>query len=125
MNYELTDKIVPNKQKGKVKENPDLLLKLKPATIMQTTGDIFDPKYIVIDKDEHLIYRKEQFSNDGKLSAEYVIRDKRYTMKEIVEMLQKKGFKIVDKRYVRAGHFDEALEPSDAHAKEILIIAKK
>ena len=125
MNYELTDKIVPNKQKGKVKENPDLLLKLKPATIMQTTGDIFDPKYIVIDKDEHLIYRKEQFSNDGKLSAEYVIRDKRYTMKEIVEMLQKKGFKIVDKRYVRAGHFDEALKSSDAHAKEILIIAKK
>ena len=38
---------------------------------------------------------------------------------------QKKGFKIVDKRYVRAGHFDEALKSSDSHAKEILIIAKK
>ena len=125
MNYELTNEMVPNSQKGNVKENPELLLKLKPASIMQTTGNIFNPEYMVIDKDQHLIYRKEQFSNDGKLSAEYVIRDKRYTMNEIVGMLQKKGFKIIDKRYVRAGHFDKPLESNDPHAKEILIIARK
>lgn len=44
---------------------------------------------------------------------------------EIVGMLQKKGFKIIDKRYVRAGHFDKPLESNDPHAKEILIIARK
>ena len=72
-----------------------------------------------------LVYRKEQFGDDNSLSAEYIIRDKRYTMCEIEALLIKCKFEILDKRYVRAGHFDESLSALDKHAKEICIVARK
>lgn len=125
MNMELTDRIVPDEQKMSLKNNPRLLLKLPPSDIMQSSGDIFDKKYLLIDTDSGLVYRKEQFEKDNELSAEYVIRDKRYYMKEICTLLEKCGFRIKEKRYVRAGHFSENLNATDPHAKEILVIAEK
>ncbi|MGN0389517.1 MAG: GNAT family N-acetyltransferase [Wujia sp.] len=125
MNMELTTQIVPEDKQADLREHPEILLKLKPSQIMQKTGDIFDPEYLAIDTRSKLVYRKEQFSNDSSLSAEYVIRDKRYTMEEAENLLQKFQFEILEKRYVRAGHFDEALGALDLHAKEILIIARK
>ncbi len=125
MNFDLTWNLVPSSQKGYVRNDSDLLLKLKPTSIMQTTGDIFDPDYMIIDEEDKLVYRKEQFTDDGELSAEYVIRDKRYTMDEISELLTGCGFEIAEKRYVRAGHFSERLDAVDKHAKEILIISRR
>ena len=125
MNMELTEYLVPDSNKGIVSENPELLLNLKPGNIMQKTGDIFDPEYIVIDTVENLVYRKEQFVEDERLPAEYVIRDKRYRMEEISKLIEGTGFSVERKAYVRAGHFDEELEATDGHAKEILIIARK
>lgn len=125
MNMELTDRLVNEKQRGRINSNPDILLKLKPSRVMQSSGNIFKPEYLAIDTDTGLVYRKEQFGDDNSLSAEYIIRDKRYYMDEIVEMVEKCGFNIIEKRYVRAGHFDEALDARDIHAKEILIIAEK
>lgn len=125
MNMELTEAIVPDKNVGKIQKEPDILRKLPPSKIMQSSGDIFEPKFLAIDTETGLVYRKEQFSEDDGLSAEYVIRDKRYKMDEIIQILQSKGFKIVEKRYVRAGHFDEALKNTDNHAKEICIVAQK
>lgn len=125
MNMELTERLVDNSQKGNIEENPDILLKLKPSRIMQRSGDVFKSEYLAIDTVTGLVYRKEQFGDDNSLSAEYIIRDKRYYMNEILEMVEDCGFKIIEKRYVRAGHFDEALEALDMHAKEILIIAEK
>ena len=46
-------------------------------------------------------------------------------MKEITDILKKMGFEILESRYVRAGHFDEKLESTDGHAKEICILARK
>lgn len=117
--------MVDNSQKGNIEENPDILLKLKPSRIMQRSGDVFKSEYLAIDTVTGLVYRKEQFGDDNSLSAEYIIRDKRYYMNEILKMVEDCGFKIIEKRYVRAGHFDEALEALDMHAKEILIIAEK
>ena len=125
MNMELTEYLVPGSKKGGVSENPELLLDLKPGNIMQKTGDIFDPNYIVIDTSEDVVYRKEQFVEDDRLPAEYVIRDKRYRMDEITKMIEDEGFSVEKKAYVRAGHFDESLAATDRHAKEILVIAKK
>ncbi len=125
MNMELTDYIVPTERKADLCENPDILLHLKPSQVMQKTGDIFDPQYLAIDTKTNLIYRKEQFSDDNNLSAEYVIRDKRYTMQQITKLLEKYSFEVIDKRYVRAGHFDDALDALDSHAKEICIVARK
>lgn len=100
-------------------------MKLPPSGTMQKSGNIFDPKYIAIDTRTGLVYRKEQFENDSRLSAEYVIRDKRYRMKEITALLKENKFEVLDERYVRAGHFDEPLQPLDSHAKEICIVARK
>lgn len=125
MNMELTENIVPAERKANLQERPDILLKLPPSRTMKETGNIFNPQYIAIDTRTRLVYRKEQFDNDSSLSAEYVIRDKRYTMEEIQSLLLKSNFEIIDKRYVRAGHFDEDLAPLDKHAKEICIVARK
>lgn len=125
MNMELTESIVLPDQIANLKERPDILMKLPPNGTMQKSGNIFNPKYLAIDQKTRLVYRKEQFGNDDNLSAEYVIRDKRYTMNEIITLLIKCKFEILDKRYVRAGHFDEKLQALDEHAKEICIVARK
>lgn len=125
MNMELTDTLVLDTNKGNLKNNPDIIRKLPPSHIMQSSGDIFNPKFLAIDTPTGLVYRKEQFSDDDGLSAEYVIRDKRYTRDEIVSLLEKQGFEVIEARYVRAGHFDEPLRNIDKHAKEICIVARK
>ena len=125
MNMELTENIVHSDRKANLQENPDILLKLPPSGTMQKSGNIFDPKYIAIDTRTGLVYRKEQFENDSSLSAEYVIRDKRYKMEEIKTLLNDNHFEVTNERYVRAGHFDEPLHPLDPHAKEICIVARK
>jgi len=125
MNMELTDKLVPETQKGNVLEQPELLYALPPGDIKQTTGNIFEPKYMVVDRCEKLVYRKEQFMDDDELPAEYVIRDKRYTKMEIEELIRLAGLEVVEGRYVQAGHFDVSLSPIDEKAKEIFLIAQK
>lgn len=125
MNMELTENIVLPNQKADLQEKPDVLMRLPPSGTMQKSGNIFNPKFLAIDEKTRLVYRKEQFGDDNSLAAEYVIRDKRYTMDEIETLLLKNQFIILDKRYVRAGHFDEGLQALDEHAKEICIVAKK
>ena len=125
MNMELTDMLVLDVNKGNLQNNSDIIRKLPPSRIMQSSGDIFNPKFLAIDTATGLVYRKEQFSDDDGLSAEYVIRDKRYYMHEILNILKSKGFEIEEARYVRAGHFDEPLKNTDEHAKEICVVARK
>ena len=125
MNMELIESIVLPKNKGNLYADSDILRKLPPSRTMQSSGDIFNPKYLAVDTVSNLVYRKEQFSDDDGLSAEYVIRDKRYTKGEIISIVEGCGFEVVESRFVRAGHFDECLKNSDTHAKEILIVAKK
>ena len=125
MNMELTEAIVSDKHKGDVMHDSKLLLDLQPSSIMQRSGNVFNPNHMVIDTVSRLVYRKEQFSDDNRLSAEYVIRDKRYTMPEIVGLLENEGFSVIDKRYGSSGHFDEPLGATDSHAKEIIVVAKK
>lgn len=125
MNMELTEHIVPEERKIDIFEQPEELFKLQPSNIMQQTGDIFNPEYILIDKQTSLVYRKEQFDNDEELPAEYLVRDKRYTMDEITLLVESVGFKVMHGNYVQAGHFDVHLSANDKKAKEILIIARK
>lgn len=125
MNMELTESLVFESNKGNLQNNPDIIRKLPPSRIMQSSGDIFNPKYLAIDTTSNLVYRKEQFSEDDGLSAEYIIRDKRYKMTEIIELLELQGFDVIESRYVRAGHFDEPLDSTDSHAKEICLVARK
>ncbi len=123
MNMELTSEIALHKTE--ISKDPLSLINLKPSNTMQTKSDIFDPEHYIIDTKTNLVYRKEQFENDGQLSAEYVIRDKRYTKEEIVGIVKKVGFTLIESRFVQAGNWDKPLNAIDKKAKEILLLVKK
>lgn len=125
MNMELTEKIVPEKQKGDIENNPSILYELLPSPTMMKTGNIFNAKYLAIDTKKKIVYRKEQFSEDRQLPVEHIIRDKRYSMDEISKILEKNNFEIITKRYVQASKFDLELTATDNKAKEIFVIGRK
>jgi len=125
MNMDLTEHMALKENIGNIEEDPEIIFNLRPSDTMQKSGDVFDPKYYAIDTISGLVYRKEQFQGDGRLSAEYVIRDKRYRMSEIKDMLENIGFDIKDMRYVQAGNWNRPLSGTDRSAKEILIVATK
>lgn len=123
MNMELTERIAKNKTN--IYQNPRKLLKLKASNIMQSTGDVFDPQYFLIDTSSGLVFRKETFDGDGRLSSEYVIRDKRYRLEEIKLLLERVGLSVFEERYVQAGKWNIPLKPTAGKAKEILLFARK
>ena len=125
MNMELTEHIAKEENIGDVSKDPSMLFRLKSSDVMHKSGDVFDPEHFLIDTSSGLVYRKERFEGDEGLSAEYVIRDRRYRMAEIVRMVESNGFVVKDSRYVRAGRWDEPLESTHPKAKEILIVAVK
>lgn len=120
MNMALTEKIA--KHKVSLSKNPKALLKLPPSNTMKVSGNIFKPDYFLINKDDGLVYRKEQLSDDDYALAEYVVADRRYKMAELKKMVEKEGFKIADARFVKAGDWNRKLNPIDQHAKEILLV---
>lgn len=128
LNFELTENIAKYKfdrYDSNCAPLPNSLMQLKPGNIMQKTGNIFDPEYFLIDIEDHIVYRKEQFENDGDLPAEYIIRDKRYTKEELTDLLERAGFLISTIIYVQAGRFENGLKATDLKAKEIFVVAKK
>lgn len=111
--------------RGSVHDNPQLVFQLEASTNMQEHGNMFDMRYQLLDEEQHLVYHKEQFEQDGLLSAEYVVADYRFTQSELSEILEQQGFKILESRFVRAGHFDESLPEDHENAKEILFVLEK
>ena len=75
----------------------------------------------MINEDDGLVYRKEQFDSDNMLSAEYVVADKRYKMNELIISAEQLGFNVLYSSYVQAGHWDIPLDATDIRAKEILL----
>ena len=119
MNMELTESISINT--CSLSERPESLMKLKPSNTMAADGNIFKSEYFLINYDDGLVYRKEQFDSDGMLSAEYVVVDKRYKMDELLDMVEKMGFIVQYKSYVQAGRWQHSLSAIDSRAKEILL----
>ena len=125
MNMELTEHLAHPGNIGPISKDPKILFGLEASDIMQRTGNIFDPDHYAIDTVTGLVFRKEQFHSDGRLSVEYVIRDKRYRRAELERLITDRGFEITESKYVQAGRWDESLGPVDPRAKEILVIARK
>ena len=123
MNFELTESVA--KKFFSLKKDANQLLQLPPSQTMETTGNIFDPNYFMIDTDSGVVYRKEQFAEGTSLPEELIVRDKRYTMSEIVNLCESVGFEVLWSRFVSAGKWEISLSPTDAKAKEILIFCKK
>lgn len=124
MNMELTE-FLAEQQVEDIRKEKHRLFNLPPSQTMQSTGNIFNPDYYLIDKMTGLVFRKEQFNNDGRLSAEYIIRDKRYTMAEITSLSEDCGFIIEKASYVQAGRWNTPLGNIDPGAKEILLVLRK
>lgn len=108
-----------------MEREPNKLLQLAPSAIMETTGDIFDPDYYILDEDTNVVYRKEQFTKGRDLPTELIVRDRRFSREEIKEMCIHVGLDVVWTRFVRAGRWDETLEEGDDRAKEILVLCRK
>jgi hypothetical protein len=72
MNMELTERIARNW--FSLATEPDKLLMLRPSTIMETTGNVFDPDFYLIDRETRIVYRKEQFTGGLGLPEELLVR---------------------------------------------------
>ena len=123
MNMELTERRATNW--FAIDSNPDKLLTLPPSTRMESSGEVFNPDYYLIDRNTRIVYRKEQFSQGDSVPAELLVRDRRYTKLEIERLCCQAGLDVLWSRFVRAGHWDEPLEANDDRAKEILILCRK
>jgi hypothetical protein len=123
MNMELTERLAKNW--FSISANPDKLLSLPPSNIMESSGNVFNPDYYLIDKDKKIVYRKEQFHKGDELFEELLVRDRRYTKEEVIHMCTAVGLKVEWSRFVRAGHWDEPLDRESERAKEILVMCRK
>ena len=123
LNRALTESIAIHA--GNVLKEPDKLLALPASNIMQSSGNIFNPKYFMFDVDTGVVYRKERFFDEGQLDTEYLIRDKRYARSEFCVLLEETGLKVINSCYVQSGNWEYPLSSTDEKAKEILVIVKK
>ena len=123
MNYHLT--YAKAKHKFILKEKPNALLNLKPSNIMETTGNIFDPDYYLVDIETGVVYRREQFKQGRALPVELIVRDKRFKKDEIIQMCTEVGLEIEFVRFVNARDWETNLECTHTSAKEILLKCKK
>ena len=124
MNMEITERQAIHKVDD-VRKYPQALLKLKASNIMQSTGNVFNPEYYLLDTSTQLVYRKEQFEMDGELSSEYVIADYRFTRSQIIEEFEKNGLKVLSAEYVKLGAWDKPLSKDEDAGKEILLVAER
>ena len=108
-----------------IEQDPGRLLELPPSDTMETTGDVFDPAYYMLDEDSSVVYRKEQFTMGSDLPTELIVRDRRFTAAEIAALCSDAGLNVVWTRPVRAGRWHQRLDEHDDRAKEILVLCRK
>jgi len=123
MNMELTERKATSW--FSLDSEPDKLLSLKPSGTMETTGNVFNPDFYMIEKTSRLVYRKEQFRSGPGLPEEFIVRDRRYTSTEIESECRRVGLEVVWLRFVRAGKWYEELPRESEGAKEILVLCRK
>jgi 2-polyprenyl-3-methyl-5-hydroxy-6-metoxy-1,4-benzoquinol methylase/GNAT superfamily N-acetyltransferase len=123
MNMELTERLAKNW--FSLTTEPDKLLTLRASTTMETTGNVFNPDFYLIDRDTKIVYRKEQFTKGLGLPEEILVRDRRYTEAQICDHCKAAGLELVWSRFVRSGKWDTALPHDSTKAKEILVLCRK
>lgn len=101
------------------------LLDLPASNTMETSGNIFNPDYYMLDPAEGVVYRKEQFSAGRDLPAELIVRDRRYTKASITAVARAVELEVVLCRCVHAGGWEKDLAEDEDAAKEILLVLRK
>ena len=123
MNLELTEQQA--KHFFSLDEDSNRLAELKPSQTMETSGNVFNPEFYMIDRKTEIVYRKEQFAEGDQLPAQLVVRDRRYRRAEIEDRCRAIGLQVLWSRYVQAGHWENALDAQDHRAKEILVLCRR
>jgi hypothetical protein len=121
MNMELTKQLARNW--FTVSSEADQLLQLKPSNAMEKSGEVFNPKFYMIDRKTEIVYRKEQFKEGDRLHEEFIVRDRRYTDTQIRLHCANAGLDVVWSKFVKAGKWNEQLRGEEA--KEILVLCRK
>jgi 2-polyprenyl-3-methyl-5-hydroxy-6-metoxy-1,4-benzoquinol methylase len=121
MSMDFTEKHA--KHRFALSSEAEQLLNLEPSKTMESTGDVFDPRFYMIDRETKIVYRKEQFEGGVHLPEELIVRDRRYTSPEMSAMCNEVGLEVVWSRHVRAGNWRESLEVG--LGKEILVLCRK
>ncbi len=103
----------------------DLIDKLPSSSTMEETGDVFNPKYILLDDRTKIAYRKEVFQCGSLLPDELLIRDRRFSKNEIASLCEKLGIEIQICGFVKAGNFKMAADPDNNPTREILVVGRK
>ncbi|MBQ9430069.1 MAG: hypothetical protein IJU44_00810 [Kiritimatiellae bacterium] len=99
------------------------LFRLPPSKTMCGTGEFFNPNFLFVDEKRRLVCHKEQFPpSKASLPGEYLVRDRRFTANEITNWLDRYGFSVVSRHFVRAGF---KVEYGVSTGKKILIFARK
>lgn len=123
MNMELTERMAKNW--FSLTSEADKLLALRASPTMETTGNVFNPEFYLIDRDTKIVYRKEQFTKGEGLPEEILVRDRRYTEAQIREHCKTAGLDVLWTRFVQSGRWDIALPNDSTKAKEILVLCRK
>lgn len=89
--------------------------------MIEQDGKTFAYFYVAESQEKPIICKKDE--NKVLKEAEYLIADKRYTLREMTEKLESHGLKVVESRCVRANHWSEYHESTQA--KEILFIVTR
>lgn len=108
-----------------IENNIDKLLKLKGSNTMQNTGNVFNGEKMIYDLKNDVFYRKEQFFDPDYLPIEYVVRDKRFSYKDIKILLSKAGFEIDETHFFNAKNISNPLKELNPKAKELFVRAQK
>ena len=123
MNLELTKALSP--AEFSAHREPDKLLELPASRIMETSGNVFDPRHLLLDPETNVVYRREQFAAGGALPAEILVRDRRFSRDEIESMCRAAGLEVVWSTFVQAGRWEAELGATGPGAKEILLLCIK
>jgi len=99
----------------------DRLLSLESSSIMETTGNVFNSKYLLVDRNKRIFYRKETFEREHSQPVDLIVRDRRFTKDEIIQICRDAGFKVEFARYVRLGNWEKTLFNNNSSSKEILL----
>jgi len=99
-----------------------LLEQLPSSNRMESSGNVFDPNQCLLY--QGVFHRKETFTRPGEnLPREIVVRDRRFTISSITELLTNSGLQVDSVAPVQSGKWDVPLDEVDPKAKELLIFA--
>lgn len=99
--------------------------KLVGSNTMESSGEIFNPDLVLVDKSAKVCYRKEQFQTHADLPLELIVADRRYTVEDVKRMCEKNSIIPQKIGFVRAGKFELIdTDPTNVR-KELLVIGTK